>query len=111
MVQIGTKGGQIQVRYIVSQYYGIYPNEYGVYPDFKDYNPLDSQIIEAGHLAYLYFAEGAEQITGNPTHTWIIDPSQSYYTVGFILWFRYEGETEARSISLPPLVQQITQKQ
>ncbi len=103
MVQISVAGGQIRVRYIVSDEWGEKEgSESGIFDPAPA--PFQSQSLGVGGngKAYLYFA--GDEIE-NPE--WVDDPDKKYQTVGFILWFRYQGETEARSISLPALIQYL----
>jgi hypothetical protein len=103
MVQMATAGGQTTIRYIVS-------NETSI--SMEDPLAFNSQTLLAGNLSYIYFASrlAPGEDPGGPDiyPEWCPDPAQNYYTVGFILWFRYQGETEVRSISLPPLIHEIT---
>lgn len=94
MLQISTAGGQTVIRYIVSDQTDIH--------DSKP-TPFVSQIINPGEAQYVYFAGSAIE---NPD--WVEDPTKGYYTVNFMIWFRYEGESEVRSVPLPPLIQELT---
>lgn len=94
MLQISTAGGQTTIRYIVSDRTDIH--------DSKP-TPFVSQTINPGEAQYVYFAGSAIE---NPD--WVGDPTKGYYTVNFMIWFRYEGESEVRSVPLPPLIQELT---
>jgi len=99
MLQIGYGGGSnVIVRYIVSNLTNIQNNT----P-----TKFSSQTINPGGSQYVYFAT---QDIENPS--WVGDPtgggsSSPYYMVGFLIVFRYEGESEVRSISLPALIQKL----
>jgi hypothetical protein len=73
--------------------------------DTNNANPTEfsSQVIEPGAAQYVYFA-------GDETSTPVWQPEpvkKEYYQVGFLMFFRYEGETEVRSVGLPVLSQQL----
>jgi PKD repeat protein len=95
MLQMYGAAGQITPRYIVSNTTTIW-----------DQNPrkFTSQTINPYSAQYLYFAGSSIDNPG-----WVADPNnKGYYIVGFLICFRYEGETTVRTISLPALIQQLT---
>jgi hypothetical protein len=96
MLQIQGAVGAITIRYVVSNL---------TQPPTKNKNPIPftSQTLNPYSSQYLYF--GATTPAGNQ---WQKEPSvQGYYLVGFLLYFRYQGESEIRNISLPPLTQEL----
>jgi hypothetical protein len=94
MLQMAPAGGQVKIRFIVSN---------RTSPDDPTPTPFSSQIINPYSAQYLYFA------SSNPTDpAWVDDPTQGTYIVNFMIWFRYEGESEVRALPLPSLVQIIT---
>ena len=67
---------------------------------------FSSQTVNSNSSQYLYFAAespGTAQwmVAGDPTKA-------SYYFIGLIIAFEYEGETTVRHFGLPPLTQQLT---
>ncbi|MBS7657920.1 MAG: hypothetical protein QXL69_00070 [Candidatus Bathyarchaeia archaeon] len=95
MLQLTSAGGQITQRFIVSNKTSI-----------KDPKPIPFtiQIINPHSAQYLYFAGSEPE---NPE--WVLDPGKGDYIVAFMIWFKYEGETEVRALPLPPLIQRLTQ--
>jgi hypothetical protein len=69
----------------------------------KDPDPYVFEDVDPYGSTYFYF--GASTEGGNE---WQEEPNTpAVYNIGFIIAFRYEGETEARSLSLPVVVQQL----
>jgi len=65
---------------------------------------FSSHSVAPGDSTYLYFA--ATEIGGN---AWTPEPVQkAYYIIGYIVWFNYEGDSEIRNVSLPTMVQELT---
>jgi len=97
MLQMGAARGQTQIqrRFIVSNSTDISQR----YPI-----PFSTQIINPYSAQYLYFA-GNNPINpdwvGDPQG----DPKGEPYVVSFMIWFRYEGESEVRALPLPSLLQ------
>ena len=66
--------------------------------------PSQGQTINANSSQYVYFAADVPGST-----TWLDDQTtQGVYYVGFILAFRYQGETELRHFGLPSLTKELT---
>ena len=101
MVQISIDTGNARLRYII--FNGTEANPVESQIDNPNPTPFTNQSVNPAQLIYLCFAGNA--IT-NPE--WVDDGSKKYQMVGFILWFRYADETEARSISLAPGFQLLT---
>jgi hypothetical protein len=98
MLQIQGAVGAITVRYIVSNQSTPYP------PPDGNLIKFTTQIIEPGSSQYVYFAA-----TTPGGSQWQSEPDkEGYYLVGFLIWFRYNGESEDRVISLPSIIQELT---
>jgi len=78
--------GQDTIRYIVSNTTDV---------DNSNPIPFSSQTINPLSTSYVYFARD------NDTGNWVGDGDTGYAQVGFLLAFNYEGESEARVITLP----------
>ena len=71
--------------------------------------PLDgltvfsTQSIASGASEYIYLAASAVGGT-----TFLSEPGQGDYLVSFILYFKYDGETEERNIPMPAMPQELT---
>ncbi len=64
---------------------------------------FENETIDSNSTKYLYFA--ASQVGGND---WQTEPgAKGYYIIGLLIWFRYEGESEVRSIGLPTFMQKL----
>jgi len=102
MLHMAGKVGQVQVWHIIA------PSNDVVTAgpvQGRNANPYvqESQIIPGGEQRYVYFGATAQGGT-----TWQIDPTSQAYTpwlVAYILCFKYQGETEARNVPTPPIVQ------
>ncbi len=65
---------------------------------------FSSHSVAPGDRTYLCYA--STLIGGNE---WQSEPIQKdYYVIGFIIWFNYEGDPEIRNVSLPTIVQELT---
>lgn len=65
---------------------------------------FSSHSVAPGDSTYLHFA--STEISGN---VWQTEPVQKdYYVIGYIIWFKYEGDPEIRNVSLPAIVQELT---
>ncbi|MCJ7770734.1 hypothetical protein MUP37_04050, partial [Candidatus Bathyarchaeota archaeon] len=71
-------------------------------------NPIafNTQIIYSHQVRYVYFAAST---LGSPFIAFVGDPSgnDKYYLVGFLLSFKYYGETEIRNVSTPAIIQNL----
>ncbi|MEM2902605.1 MAG: hypothetical protein QXO32_07760 [Candidatus Bathyarchaeia archaeon] len=93
MLQSYGAPGQFKIRYIVS-------NQSTV----NGLVSFDSQTMNPGGSQYIYYAATTPKGTifqSEPN-------SEGYYPVGFLICFKYEGESEVRTISLPVIIQHLT---
>jgi hypothetical protein len=62
-----------------------------------------NQTLDPGSMNYLYF--GASTVGGD---IWQNEPNKTgYYIISFILWYRYEGESDIRTIGTFAIVQEL----
>ncbi|MCW3974808.1 MAG: hypothetical protein NWE86_01005, partial [Candidatus Bathyarchaeota archaeon] len=95
MLQMQGAVGAITEKFIVSSNSSSNPDNLVAY---------SNQSIEARSEGYIYFA--AATVGGN---TWQTESDKKdYHIVGWILWFKYEGETEIKNVSLFSIIQKLT---
>jgi len=96
MLQIQGAVGAITIRFVVSNQ--TQPPTQSINP-----TPFVSQTLGPFDSQYLYF--GSNTVGGNE---WQDEPvKKDYYLVGYVLYFKYQGETEIRNISLPAITQEL----
>jgi hypothetical protein len=95
MLQMQGAVGAITEKFIVSSTSSSNPDNLVAY---------SNQSIEAKSEGYIYFA--AATVGGN---TWQVESDKKdYHIIGWILWFKYEDESEIKNVSLPSIIQQLT---
>jgi len=94
MIQIQGAVGAITTRFIVQDNSSSEENQ----PE-----SFVNQTLDPGSMNYLYFA--ASEIGGN---LWETEPNKSdYFVISYILWYKYEGESELRTIGTFAIIQEL----
>ena len=94
MLQMQGAVAAIKERFIVSSTSSSNPDNLVAY---------SNQSIGAGEQGYIYFA--ATTVGGN---TWQPESTKKdYHVIGWIIWFKFEGESEIKNVSLPTIVQEL----